>query len=314
MKVRDIIKEMNKEVFSCFEHHLIVKLTPESFSEDAFQKRADDLISYLESGNPPAHVTFLLDGYGYIRDVQHYTFTRYFTEFLKACEEKADFVGLHDWRQLFSDSRSRIEYKHKNKKKCEPGFDLKYTGKPFTTTERNNISLSVHVSRNIKPTQRANFHGEQKWRKKSIEKNQFDFLEEIVNQVSGKDDDTKIQFLEENPEILFRTFGWRDQKDKRDEQELRNTFERQFNVRSQLEKLRRGSDTKLSDFLLTQLLDRQKTDKRASCMTKLDAYELWKFKLEKIVEDDQIEPLTLDLVESILMIDIKTGAPRGEEA
>ena len=311
MKVRDIIKEMNKEVFSRFDHHLIVKLTPESFSKDVFQQRADDLISHLESEYPPSHVTFLLDGYGYIRDVQHHTFIRYFTEFLGICEEKGNSVGLSDWRQLFSESKRSIGNKNQTTEKCEPGFDLKYTREPFTTNKRNNISLSVHVSRNIKPTQRANFHGEQKWRKKSIEKNQFDFLEEIVKQVSGKDDDTKMQFLEENPEILFRTFGWRDQYDRRREQELRTTFERQFNVRSQLGKLRQGSDTTLSDFLLTQLLNRQKTDKRVSCMTRWDAYELWKFTLDRIAKSDSIEPPTLDLVESILMIDIKTGAPWG---
>ena len=313
MKVRDIITEMNKDVFSSFDHHLMVKLTPGSFSKDVFQKRADDLISYLESENPPAHVTFLLDGYGYIRDVQHYTFTRYFPEFLKACEENANSVGLSDWRQLFFDSKRSIEHKNQTSQKCEPGFDLKYTGKPFTTNKRNNISLSVHVSRNIQPTQRANFHREQKWRKKFMEENQFHLLEEIVKQVSGNDDDTKIQFLEENPELLFWTFRWRDQYDKRQEQGLRLKFERQFNVRSQLDKLRRESDTELSNFLLTQLLNKQKTDKRISCMTKWDAYELWKFTLEKIVQEDSIEPLTLDLVESILMIDIQTGAPWGEE-
>ena len=49
-------------------------------------------------------------------------------------------------------------------------------------------------------------------------------------------------------------------------------------------------------------------------MTKTDALELWKFTFERIiVEGDTIDPLTLDLVEPILMIDIQTGAPRSEE-
>jgi len=314
MQIREIFKEMNNDVFSCFDHHLMVKLTPESFSKDVFQKRADDLISYLGGENSPAHVTFLLDEYGYIPGVYHCTFLKYFTAFLDICVTNARAAGLGDWERLLEDSRSVFARKlNQSNQACEEGYDLRYIGKRFFIQNgRNNSSLSVHVSRKFRPPQRTNFPVEQKWLMKSMKENPFHLLEEIVKEVSGKDDDTKIQFLKENPEILFRTFRWRDQYDRRKEKILWPTFERQFNVRYQLEKLRQGSDTTLSDFLLSQLLDRQKTDKRVSCMTKLDAYELWKFTLDRIAQGNTLEPLTLDLIESILMVDIQTGAPRGE--
>ena len=145
--------------------------------------------------------------------------------------------------------------------------------------------------------------------------NQFHLLEKIVNEVSREGDvETKIQFLKENPEIIFRKFRWMNQSNKPQDRELNSIFERQFNVRSQLEKLKQGQGTEWSNFLLIQLLDQQKTDKRLHSMTKTDASELWKFTFERIiVQGDTIDPLTLDLVESILMIDIQTGAPRSEE-
>ena len=314
MKVRDIITEMNKDVFSRFENHLMVKLTPESFSEDVFQKRADDLISYLKSENPPTHVTFSLDGYGYIRDVQHYTFIRYMTEFLGICEEKANSSELYEWKRFFSDSRSSLEGVQ-NKQTCKPGYDLRYTGKPFFSKNRydDDIFLSVHVSRNIRPPQRANFPTEQAWPIKRMKENQFLLLKEIVEEVSNNGEETKIQFLEENPEILFQTFSWIDQRNRPQTYELRKQFESQFNVGSQLEKSTRGSDNAWPNFLLTQLLNKQKTERRVSCMTRLDAFSLWKSTSDRIAKGDRLEPLTLDLVESILMIDIQTGAPRSEE-
>ena len=305
MKVRDIITELNKPVFSTYENHLMVKLTPESFSKDIFQQRADDLISHLESENPPTHVTFLLDGYGYIRDVPHYTFIQYLNEFLGICEEKASSPELSQWKQLFSRSKNT----NKN-------HDLAYSGKPFISENLyNGIYLSVHVSRNIRSPQRAIFPEKQKWPIKIMEENQFHLLEEIVNEVSGKgDDETKIQFLKDNPEIMFREFRWMNQSNKLQERVLNSIFERQFNVRSQLEKLKQGWGTEWSNFILTQLIEKQKTDKRSHCMTKLDALELWKFTFERIiVQGETIDPLSLDLVESILMIDIQTGAPRSEE-
>ena len=45
-----------------------------------------------------------------------------------------------------------------------------------------------------------------------MEENQFHLLEEIVNEVS--DDETKIQFLKDNPEIMFREFRWMNQSNK----------------------------------------------------------------------------------------------------
>ena len=76
-----------------------------------------------------------------------------------------------------------------------------------------------------------------------MEKNQFHLLEEIVNEVSGKgDDETKIQFLKDNPEIMFREFRWMNQSNKLQERVLNSIFERQFNVRSQLEKLKQGGE------------------------------------------------------------------------
>ena len=304
MKVRDIIREMNNPMFSTYESHLMVKLTPESFSKDIFHQRADDLISHLESENPPTHVTFLLDGYGYIRDVPHYTFIQYLNEFLGICEEKASSPELSRWKQLFSRSKNT----NKN-------HDLAYSGKPFFSEDiYNQIFLSVHVSQNIRPSQRAIFQEKQKWQIKIMEENQFHLLEEIVNEVSGKgDDETKIHFLKENPEIMFRKFRWMDQRNKPQGKVLNSIFERHFNVRSQLEKLKQEQGTEWSNFLLTQLLDRQKTDKRSHSMSITDASELWKFTFDRIVQGETIEPLTLDLVESILMIDIQTGAPRSGE-
>ena len=123
MKVRDLITEMNNPVFSTYVNHLMVKLTPESFSRDIFQQRADDLISHLESENPPTHVTFLLDGYGYIREVPHYTFIQYLNEFLGICEKNANSPELSQWKQLFSRSKNT----NKN-------HDLAYSGKPISRT------------------------------------------------------------------------------------------------------------------------------------------------------------------------------------
>ena len=54
------------------------------------------------------------------------------------------------------------------------------------------------------------------------------------------DDETKIQFLKDNPEIMFREFRWMNQSNKLQERVLNSIFERQFNVRSQLEKLKQG--------------------------------------------------------------------------
>ena len=304
MNVRDIITELNNPVFSTYGIHLMVKLTPESFSKDIFQQRADDLISHLENENPPTHVTFLLDGYGYIRDVQHYTFIQHLNEFLGICEQTANSPELSQWKQLFSRSKNT----NKN-------HDLAYSGKPFISENLyNRIYLSVHVSRNIRLPQRAIFQEKQKWPIKIMGENQFHLLEEIVNEVSGKgDDETKIQFLKENPEIMFRKFRWMGQSNKPQDKELNSIFERQFNVQSQLEELKQGRETEWSNFILTQLLEKQKTDKRSHCITKLGASELWKFSFDRIVRGETIEPLTLDLVESILMIDIQTGAPRSEE-
>lgn len=313
MKVRDIITEMNKDVFSRFENHLMVKLTPESFSKDIFQQRADDLISHLENENPPTHVTFLLDEYGYIRDVPHYTFIQYLNEFLGICEQKANSPELSQWKQLFSNSRNPLD-RNLKKQTCEHGYDLRYTGKPFFSEKSyNGIYLSVHVSRNIRPPQRANFPTEQAWPIKRMKENQFLLLKEIVEEVSNNEEETKIQFLEENPEILFKTFSWIDQRNRLQTYELRKQFEPQFNVRTQLEKSTQGSDNAWPNFLLTQLLNKQKTERRVSCITRLDAFSLWKSTSDRIAKGERLEPLTLDLVESILMIDIQTGAPRSEE-
>jgi hypothetical protein len=316
MEIGDFIKEMNKDVFSSFDHHLMVKLTPESFSEDVFQKRADDLISYLGGENSPAHVTFLLDEYGYIPGVYHCTFLKYFTAFLDICVTNAGAAGLGNWERLLKDSRSVFARKlNQSNQAYEEGYDIRHIGKRFFVQNRSNdISLSVHVSRKFQPPQRANFPVEQKWRRKHMKKNQFDLLKEIVDEVSRHDEDTKIQFLKENPEILFRTFRWRDRNNNSKENELRTKFARPFNVKTQLERLRLDEkDYLLVNFLLTQLLEKQKTEKRVSCMTRLDAFELWKFMLGKNAQPgDAFEPLTVDLIESILMIDIQTGAPRGE--
>lgn len=319
LKIGDIFRQMNNSLCSIFDHHLILKLSPELIRDGEFQKRADELITLLKwRDNPPSHVTFLLDGYGFIPNVYHYAFIQGFTEFLKACQDKSYSEGLDDWPVLFAELKNKIEGKQQGRynQNCDEGYDLQPTGKVFVTVKRNssrNFFVSVVVSRTSKRSQVRRFPDKQTWDIKRMNQKQFDFLETIVKEVShNADKDTKIRFLEQNPEILFSTFRIVEPMKTPSDKELRQKLTSNFNVQHLLSEISDGMAGQWEIFLLTKLLHEQNMNNRIS-MTKSDAFYLWKFTRDRIIKGEEIQPLTLDLVESILGIDIRTGAPRGEE-